>query len=113
MTPIDRGPSIPAKRGPHGQDTPARHPAHAYIDPKTGYRDLTAESDVIVVRDSVVLYSDSAQGPIACIIELDAEGLEFLINELDSSHSADRIVQRLKYVRELAKVITWDKAAGR
>jgi hypothetical protein len=112
MSSIDRGPSRPAVRDGGRVVIPPRHPEHAYIGPN-GYRNLDMEVSVFERDDGAIVYSDTLDtGSVAVVLELNAEGVEWLLDELDGLRD-DRFVRGLTYARDLAKVIAWDRAAGR
>jgi hypothetical protein len=92
---------------------PPLHPEHAYID-SDGFRNADMEASVYEDKDGSIIYSDIAdrRQPTAVVIALTAEGVEWLLEELDQ-HRDDRFVRGLTYARDLAKVIAWDRAAGR
>jgi hypothetical protein len=90
---------------------PPQHPEHAYIDPKSGYRNLDVEASVWERTDGAIVYRDvlDRNQPVAVVIELTAEGIEWLLDELESRHYGDRFVRVLGYARDLAKVVAWDR----
>jgi hypothetical protein len=88
------------------------HPEHAYVDPKTGYRSLEAERSVYERKDGAIVYDDVLdREPCAVAVELSAEGVEWLLEELDANRN-DRFVRLLAYARDLAKVKAWDRAVS-
>lgn len=108
MSPIDRGASIPRDLATGREPI---HPEHAYIDPD-GYRSIDMEVAVSPGEDGAILISDLEREPIAAVIELSAEGLEFLVEEMEAHHPGDRFTRQLAYARRLARVVAWDRAAG-
>jgi hypothetical protein len=108
---IDRGPSIPRVLGEGGKVlVPPRHPEHAYVRPD-GIRELDMETSVFPREDGVIVYSEygDRKTPVAVVIELNAEGVEWLLSELPPD---DRFTKSLAYARDLARVVAWDEAAA-
>lgn len=106
--PIERG------RSPGG----GVHPKHAYIDPKTGYRELDMEREVHPTTSEggyTIIAIEGANDAKTHAVDwlLDAEGLDFLIDTLELAHREyDRTYRQLCYARDLAKEILYDRAAG-
>lgn len=113
MSSIDRGPTIPRVRVDGVEVTPPVHPRHAYIG-ADGFRNLDMENSVYPREDGAIVYSDvlDRREPIAVVIEMPAEGLEWLIEQVSKDSPNDRFVKALGYARELAKVVAWDRASG-
>ena len=113
MSPLDRGVSTPVVRAGGEVIIPARHPRDAYVDPRTGYRLLEMERSVYERDDGAIVYDDVLERePCAVAVELSAQGVEWLLEQLDA-HRDDRFVQSLSYARDLAKVKAWDRAVAR
>ena len=70
-----------------------------------GYRDLEFENEI---EDRGDIYALVDHDPVVAL-ELNAEGLEFLISQLPPD---DGYTQRLEYIRELARFKVWDREAS-
>lgn len=111
---IRRGASRPRVQVGGETVVPPIHPEHAYVGPD-GYRSIDMEASVFErEEDHAIVYSEVLEpDPVAVVVELTAEGVEWLLEELERHNRDDRFVRSLAYARDLAKVVAWERAARR
>lgn len=116
--PIDRGPTLPSTGNPSTKDyVPPKHPKHAYIDDRSGYRSLDGEARVdVVVQDGqqhIVIdhVVNKVSGGHVLTFNIDSEGLDYFLRILeDVGQQCDRVYKDLVYARTLVKEILYDRA---
>ena len=120
MRTLERGPSRARIDSVISGDTviegvPAQHPEDAYVE--DGWRKLDMEETVAPdwygnKGHAIEVIKVYERGEPLVVVELNAEGLEFLIDVLETRHHDDEFTKSLVYAKRLAMKLLYERAAG-